>query len=82
MLNPNRNDLVVRYQLTAANGQAGGLSIGGQFVPVTLETDITLRRIFFFFVEVSGRIRAFPDLSNLTVAGNVEGTIQIEVFEQ
>ena len=82
MINPVRNNLVVRYQLTAASGQTGGLSIGGQFVPVNLETDITIDRVFFFFFRVSGRIRAFPDLSGLTRAGSVNGTIQIEVFEQ
>lgn len=78
----NRNNIVVNYQLSSATGLSGGLSVGGQFVPVTLETEVTIRTIFFIFVEVIGRIRAYPDLSSLTRAGDVEGTVQIEVFEQ
>jgi len=78
----NRNNIVANYQLSSASGQSGGLSVGGQFVPVTLETEITISPVFLFFVEVIGRIRAYPDLSNLTRAGDVEGTVQIEVFEQ
>lgn len=78
----NRNNIVANYQLSSASGQSGGLSVGGQFVPLTLETEFTIRPVFFIFVEVIGRIRAYPELSNLTRAGDVEGTVQIEVFEQ
>lgn len=83
MIRPvNRNNIVVNYQLSSAAGQSGGVSVGGQFVPVTLETEVTVRPVFFFFVEVFGRIRAYPDLSDLTVAGDAQGTLQVEVYEQ
>lgn len=78
----NGNNIVVNYQLSAASGQSGGLSIGGQFIPVTLETDISVTPFNPQFVEVIGRIRAYPDLSDLTVAGDAQGTLQIEVYEQ
>jgi len=78
----NPGNIVVNYQLSAASGQSGGVSIGGQFVPVTLETDLSIVPFNPQFVEVIGRMRAYPDLSNLTSAGNAQGTLQIEVYEQ
>jgi hypothetical protein len=80
----HKNRLVVKYTLTAANGQHGGISNGSAFIPVRVETDRLYIRSRRKKVKVKGNVKFIFDLSSsqATRPGNYTGVLNIEVYEQ
>lgn len=77
----NKNNIVVKYTLVAANGQNGGISNGSAFIPTVVST----KRLRFRNrrKSVLGDIQFVFDLSHAqaTVSGNYGGVLTIEVYE-
>ena len=77
----NKNNIVVKYTLVAANGQNGGISNGSAFIPTTVTTErlrFRNRR-----KRVLGDIKFAFDLSHTqaTASGNYRGVLTIDVHE-